>query len=111
MAPRSWQQDPVFALPAPATVLPAPDQLALIGQPRPVRVPAEIWQAWLTDPQVIARFETKRYRRGPHRCWPWLGAVSSTQRGSFHAASLPGRSRRGTALAVKRVVPVYTADG
>jgi hypothetical protein len=71
-------------------------QLSLLGEPRPVRIPAETWQAWLADPEIAARFNAKRYRRPPGRCHPWLGAVSSTGHGSFRAASLPGRSRRGT---------------
>ncbi|WP_245814086.1 HNH endonuclease [Rhodococcus marinonascens] len=61
-----------------------------------MRIPHHLWQKWLGDPHVVARFETKRYRRPDHRCWPWLGAVSSTGHGSFRAASLPGSSRRGT---------------
>lgn len=66
------------------------------GQPRPVRVSAESRRAWLNDPHVTARFEAKRYRRRYRQCRPCLGAVSSTGHGSFRAASLPGRSRRGT---------------
>jgi hypothetical protein len=72
------------------------EQLTLIGRPRPVRLPAQIWQAWLSDPKVIARFEAKRYRRADQACWPYTAAISSTGHGSFRAASLPGRSRRGT---------------
>ncbi|WP_241740871.1 HNH endonuclease [Streptomyces sp. L2] len=78
--------------------LPAPEteQLALLGEPLPVKVPAQLWRSWLDDPLIVARFEAKRYRRSEHPCWPWLGAVSSTGHGSFRAASLPGPSRRGT---------------
>jgi hypothetical protein len=72
------------------------EQLSLLGQPIPVRVPAELWMSWLDDEHVVARFEAKRYTRSPSKCWPWLGAVSSTGHGSFRAASLPGPSRRGT---------------
>ncbi|GAX58351.1 HNH endonuclease [Streptomyces olivochromogenes] len=84
LAPRS---------PAPART---PEQLSLLGHPTPIRLPAELWLTWLTDQTVIARFEAKHYIRSPTRCWPWLGAVSSTGHGSFRAASLPGPSRRGT---------------
>lgn len=74
-------------------------QLLLIGQPRPVRIPQRRWQMWLEDPLVVERFEAKRYRRPNPLCWIWIGAVSSTGHGSFRAASLPGRSRRGTVSA------------
>ncbi|MFF3468764.1 hypothetical protein ACWCQN_41775 [Streptomyces sp. NPDC001984] len=73
-----------------------PEQLSLLGHPTPIRLPAELWLYWLTDKAVVARFEAKHYIRSPTRCWPWLGAVSSTGHGSFRAASLPGPSRRGT---------------
>ncbi|MFD8362728.1 hypothetical protein [Streptomyces hygroscopicus] len=59
-------------------------------------MPAELWRSWLNDPAVVVRFEAKRYRRAADTCWPWTGAVSSTGHGSFRAASLPGKSRRGT---------------
>lgn len=72
------------------------EQLVLIGQPQPIKVPAQLWESWLTDAAVLHRFEAKRYRRTESLCWPWLGAVSSTGHGSFRAASLPGQSRRGT---------------
>ncbi|RXS66153.1 hypothetical protein EST92_29035 [Streptomyces sp. TM32] len=72
------------------------EQLALLGTPQPVKVPAQLWRSWLTDPLIAARFKAKRYRRSERLCCPWLAAVSSTGHGSFRAASLPGRSRRGT---------------
>ncbi|MEU5547587.1 hypothetical protein AB0G85_35360 [Streptomyces sioyaensis] len=72
------------------------EQLTLMGTPQNARVPAELWRAWLDDPAVVERFEAKRYRRADELCWPWLAAVSSTGHGSFRAASLPGKSRRGT---------------
>jgi hypothetical protein len=72
------------------------EQLALIGQPQPIRVPERLWRSWLDDPVVVARFEAKTYRRPGGRCTVWLGSVSSTGHGSFRAASLPGPSRRGT---------------
>lgn len=75
----------------------APDQqLVLFGELTPVRIPAQLWLAWLGDPDIVARFDAKRYTRGRAACWPWLGAVSSTGHGSFRATSLPGPSRRGT---------------
>lgn len=99
--PRHWHQEGVLALPSPTTpTTPAPpnvgDQLSLLGPPRPIRVPAHIWHTWLNDPEVVARFEAKRFRTSANKCVPWLGAVSSTGHGSFRAGSLPGRSRRGT---------------
>lgn len=72
------------------------EQLVLIGQPRPIRVPERRWQSWLDNSGVVARFEAKRYTRSNGLCWPWIGGVSSTGYGSFRAASLPGPSRRGT---------------
>lgn len=72
------------------------EQLSLLGEPIPIRLPADLWRAWLDDEDVVARFEVKRYVRSPAQCWPWLNAVSSTGHGSFRAASLPGPSRRGT---------------
>ena len=72
------------------------EQLVLIGQPRPIRVPERRWRSWLDDPVVVARFEAKRFKRANGLCWAWIGGVSSTGHGSFRAASLPGPSRRGT---------------
>ncbi len=72
------------------------EQLVLIGQPRPIRVPERRWRSWLDDPEVVARFESKRYKRAGDLCWVWIGGVSSTGHGSFRAASLPGPTRRGT---------------
>ena len=72
------------------------EQLVLIGQPRPIRVPERRWRSWLDDPAVVARFEAKRFKRPNGLCWTWIGGVSSTGHGSFRAASLPGPSRRGT---------------
>ncbi|MFD7511410.1 hypothetical protein ACFV5N_19035 [Streptomyces sp. NPDC059853] len=59
-------------------------------------LPTTLWHTWLTDPTVLARFETKRYSPSPTACWHWLGAISSTGHGSFRAATLPGPTRRGT---------------
>lgn len=84
-------------LPLPGlTPAPRGEQLTLLGDARPVRIPADLWRLWLTDDAVVARFEAKCYRRGENLCTPWLGGVSSTGHGSFRAASLPGASRRGT---------------
>lgn len=87
------QQLPGFQ-PSPPTV--ACEQLVLIGEPKPARIPTRQWRSWLDNDGVVARFEDKRYRRGVDQCWPWLRAVSSTGHGSFRAGSLPGKSRRGT---------------
>jgi hypothetical protein len=72
------------------------EQLVLMGQPRPIRIPEGRWRCWLDDPEVVARFESKRYQRADDLCWVWMAAVSSTGHGSFRAASLPGPTRRGT---------------
>jgi hypothetical protein len=72
------------------------EQLVLIGQPRPIRIPEGRWRSWLDDPEVVVRFESKRYKRADDLCWVWMAAVSSTDHGSFRAASLPGPTRRGT---------------
>jgi hypothetical protein len=84
--------------PSPSTESPAPDdQLVLFGPPQPIRVRAELWRTWLDDPVIVSRFEVKRYLlRSAHACWIWTAGISSTGHGSFRAASLPGRSRRGT---------------
>lgn len=88
---------PLDGLPAtPVPARPRDEQLALLGSPQAVRIPAQLWRSWLDDPTVVVRFEAKRHRRREDQCWPWLGAVSSTGHGSFRAASLPGKSRRGT---------------
>jgi hypothetical protein len=80
----------------PATRCAPAEQLLLIGQPKPIRVPERRWRSWLDDSEVVARFKAKRYRRADDQCWVWIGAVSSTGHGSFRAASLPGPTRRGT---------------
>ncbi|WP_371792242.1 HNH endonuclease [Streptomyces sp. NBC_01471] len=91
------QEDVLPFMPSPGTERTQhDDQLALFGQPQRVRIPAELWQSWLDDPAIVARFETKRYRRPEPACWIWTAGISSTGHGSFRAASLPGRSRRGT---------------
>ncbi len=75
----------------------APEQLALLGEPSPVRIPATQWAAWLSDPRTAERYRSKVYRTSlKHGCWFWIAGISSTGHGSFRAASLPGRSRRGT---------------
>ncbi|MDV6277963.1 hypothetical protein R3Q06_31255 [Rhodococcus erythropolis] len=86
---------PLPGMPTVISELPAL-QMTLIGQPQPVRIPERLWRSWLDNTAVVARFESKRYRRHQDRCWPWIGGVSSTGHGSFRAASLPGPSRRGT---------------
>ncbi|QSE41325.1 hypothetical protein JXX30_00345 [Rhodococcus erythropolis] len=94
----SFVNDAPLPLPGMPDSRPAPPafQMTLIGQPQPVRIPERLWRSWLDDPAVVSRFESKRYRRHQHQCWPWIAGVSSTGHGSFRAASLPGPSRRGT---------------
>lgn len=93
MDARLWL--PLHGLP-PETIQAPAEQLVLIGQPQPIRVPERRWRSWLDDPEVVARFDAKRYRRADDLCWVWIGGVSSTGHGSFRAASLPGPTRRGT---------------
>ena len=71
----------------------------LLHEPAPVRTIPQLWRRWLADPAIVARFEIKRYRRTRAQCWYYIGAISSTGHGNFRAASLPGRSRRGTVQA------------
>ena len=94
----SFVNDTALPLPGMPGSIPAPPalQMTLIGQPQPVRIPERLWRSWLDNPAVLSRFESKRYRRNRHQCWPWIGGVSSTGHESFRAASLPGPSRRGT---------------
>ncbi|MFF3554571.1 hypothetical protein ACFYXL_14320 [Streptomyces tsukubensis] len=74
-----------------------PEQLALLGDPVPVRIPAAEWSGWLRDPAVQARYWAKVHRTSSaSECWFFFGAISGTGHGSFRAASLPGRTRRGT---------------
>jgi hypothetical protein len=73
------------------------EQLALIGEPTLVRIPAVEWTAWLADESVRARYWTKVYRTSSSSgCWFWTAGISSTGHASFRAASRPGRTRRGT---------------
>jgi hypothetical protein len=76
---------------------PVDEQLALIGEPTPVRIPAVEWANWLADESVRARYWAKVYRtESVEDCWFFLGGISSTGHASFRAASRPGRTRRGT---------------
>ncbi|MQS99335.1 hypothetical protein FF041_03690 [Streptomyces jumonjinensis] len=68
-----------------------------MGEPAPVRITATEWSAWLTGPTVQARYWAKVHRTpSTSECWFFFGAISGTGHGSFRAASLPGRTRRGT---------------
>jgi hypothetical protein len=87
---------PIPGLPSAAHPAGGAEQLVLIGEPQPIRVPERRWRSWLDDPVVVARFEAKRYKRADDLCWVWIGGVSSTGHGSFRAASLAGPTRRGT---------------
>lgn len=73
-----------------------PVQQSLFGDPQPIRVPAELWELWLADEHVRARYEAKVYRSPLLRCMYWTAGISSTGHASFRAGSLPGRTRRGT---------------
>jgi hypothetical protein len=74
-----------------------PLQLSLIGDSLPVRIPATEWSAWLADNSVRARYWAKVHRTSsPSDCWFWFAGISDTGHGTFRAASLPGRTRRGT---------------
>ncbi len=51
------------------------EQLSLLGNPTPIRLPADLWSSWLTDETVVARFKAKCYVRSARQCWPWLSVV------------------------------------
>jgi hypothetical protein len=70
---------PLHRLP-PATRRAPAEQLLLIGQPKPIRVPERRWRSWLDDSEVVARFKAKRYRRADDQCWVWIGAVLDRSR-------------------------------
>ncbi|MGX1483185.1 hypothetical protein RKD45_002261 [Streptomyces griseus] len=73
------------------------EQLSLIGEPTPVRIPAVEWMSWLANESVRARYWAKVYRTSSTEdCWFFFGGISSTGHASFRAASRPGRTRRGT---------------
>lgn len=73
------------------------EQLALIGEPAPVRIPAVEWATWLADESVQARYWAKVYRTSSTAdCSFLFGGISSTGHASFRAASRPGRTRHGT---------------
>ncbi|MFE7118543.1 hypothetical protein ACFU99_24315 [Streptomyces sp. NPDC057654] len=81
--------------PAPAEEL--PEQIALVGEPSPVRIPAVEWAVWLADEAVRSRYWAKVHRTSTASgCWFFFCGISSTGHASFRAASLPGRTRRGT---------------
>ncbi|MEV0281458.1 hypothetical protein AB0I22_34450 [Streptomyces sp. NPDC050610] len=62
-----------------------------------MRIPAVEWAAWLADEAVRARYWAKVHRTSSTSgCWFFFGGISSTGHASFRAASLPGRTRRGT---------------
>lgn len=50
---------PLFAMEAVPESSEQPVQQSLFGDPQPVRVPAELWELWLADEQVRARYEAK----------------------------------------------------
>ncbi|MFI0818244.1 hypothetical protein ACH4TX_16070 [Streptomyces sp. NPDC021098] len=73
------------------------EQLALVGEPTPVRIPAVEWAAWLAKESVRARYWAKVHHTSSRTdCWFFFGGISSTGHASFRAASRPGRTRRGT---------------
>lgn len=76
---------------------PVDEQLALVGEPTPVRIPTVEWAAWLAKESVRARYWAKVHRTASQSdCWFFFGGISSTGHASFRAASRPGRTRRGT---------------
>jgi|SRR6185312_7608246 len=81
---------PPHRLPALISRAPA-EQLVLIGQPQPIRVPEHRWRSWRDDPEVVARFEAKRYRRAADLYWVWIGGVSSTGAGPSGPPACPDR--------------------
>ena len=49
------------------------EQLSLLGKPVLVRVPTELWHSWLSDKEVVAQFEAKRYVRAADGSGAGLG--------------------------------------
>ena len=66
----SFVSDAPLPLPGMPDARPAPPafQMTLIGQPQPVRIPERLWRSGLDNPAVVARFESKRYRRQHNQC-------------------------------------------
>ena len=51
------------------SVEPAPqDDSADVGPL--IRIEPKLWRSWLTDPEVVARYQEKVYQRGKDECWP-----------------------------------------
>jgi hypothetical protein len=84
------------------------------------RLTAAEWRQLLYDAETVARYHDKVYRRGPGRCWPWLGAISDSGHPKLRAGTrvlVPGRpgTRVVSALAfgwqVSRGPLPRTADG
>lgn len=96
--PDDFLRPALFPLSVVGQAGPAPvEQLALIGEPTPVRIPAAEWAAWLENEAVRTRYWAKVHRTSAESgCWFWTAGVSDTGHASFRAASLPGRTRRGT---------------
>lgn len=87
---------PASVVGADANTKGGPEQLALIGEPSAVRIPEREWTTWLANAAVRERYWAKVYKTSPTGCWFFTGAISDTGHTSFRAASLPGRTRRGT---------------
>ncbi|MFD0773912.1 hypothetical protein ACFQZ2_08240, partial [Streptomonospora algeriensis] len=84
---------------------PDPEQTDLFGAPvsppveGPVRgrrgaVDLADWRVWLADPAVRERYWARVCWRGPDRCAPWLGTLSSTGHGKVRVGSRADGSRR-----------------
>ena len=76
-------------------------QLALVGTGG---LPtARQWAGWLSDPDTVARFTAKVYRRAGDACWPWCGALDADGHGSYRA----GSRGRGTSWVIAAHVFAY----
>jgi hypothetical protein len=51
------------------------------------RLPADLWRAFLADPDTIERYHSKVYRRPGPGCWYWLGAISSAGHGRLRCGT------------------------
>ena len=63
-------------------------RLPAVGEwERLTRLPADLLQALLADPETVARYNAKVYQRGAGQCWPWVGALGSAGHGRLRCGT------------------------